>query len=355
MTLTSAPLRIWFNRTFATTYWLIPMLRSNPDSVPVTIYATHSDATSPVLQAADYSEVEPKLEGEAYIEWALSFCARHSINVFLPRHQIELIARAEDRFASIGVKVLISAPSALELFADKNLTYQAAVASGVATPPWRVASNAADFEQALSSLRSELDSDEAVVVKPTIGVGAQGFRVIDESPKSINDVLNGDVSVTAEQLIEGYRRAEAQGEVLPELMLLPFLDEPELSVDCLSDASGELLKMIPRAKLPGRQRLFTDAYPQATELVTELYRGRGLRYITNTQLRWWRGEAVLLETNTRPAGGLYATELTGVNLIWDAVRLAVFGEATVSSPQLGASYVAVESFTELNGVNAANS
>lgn len=348
MTDSAAPLRIWFNRPFATSYWLFDMLRNNPDGYPVKIYATQTDPTSPVFQGVDYGELEPDLQGEAYVDWALDFCERHGIELFFPRKWIELIVEAEDRFAALGVKLIASSPKAIRLFEDKNLTYRSASEAGVAVPPWRVASDAASFERELNSLRDELDPSDRIVVKPTVGVGAQGFRILEDTTKTINGILSGGLRVSSEELIQGYERAEAAREKLPELMLLPYLEEPELSVDCLSSPGGELLKTIPRAKLSGRQRLFTDEYPEAVELIERLYAGRDLRYITNTQLRWWRNELVLLETNTRPAGGLYATSLTGVNLIWDAVALALRGEATAQQPRFGDSYVALESFVELH-------
>jgi len=344
---TEHPLRIWFNRPFATSYWLFDMLRDNPDGYPVKIYVTQTDPTSPVFQGADYGELEPDLQGEAYVDWALDFCERHGIELFFPRKWIEILVEAEERFAALGVRLIASSPEAIRLFEDKNLTYRAATETGVAVPPWCVASDGESFERELQSLRAELEAQDRIVVKPTVGVGAQGFRILDEKPRTINGILEGGLRVSPEELLRGYERAEAADEALPELMLLPYLDEPELSVDCLSSPQGELLKTIPRAKLSGRQRLFTDEYPEAVELVERLYAGRDLRYITNTQLRWWRGRLVLLETNTRPAGGLYATSLTGVNLIWDAVALALRGEATPKQPRLGDSYVALESFTEL--------
>lgn len=346
MALPSAPVRIWFNRTFATNYWLMAMLRGNPDGVELKIYGTHSDGDSPVLQGVDHAELEPALPEDAYVDWALNFCERHGIEIFLPRYRIELIAEAEERFAALGVKVLASSSTALRLFEDKNLSYRAALESGVPVPPWRVASSAEGFERALSSLREELEPGDRVVIKPTVGVGARGFRILDESRQTIDGLLDRTVTVSSREIIDGYSHSEEIGGNLPELMLLPYLEDPELSVDCLSDGNGELLKMIPRAKI-GRQRVFSAEYPEALELVANLYEGRGLRYITNTQLRWWRGSLVLLETNTRPAGGLYATELTGVNLIWDAVRLALLGEATATEPILGATYVALESIREL--------
>jgi len=31
---TAHPVRIWFNRPFATSYWLFDMLRNNPEAIP---------------------------------------------------------------------------------------------------------------------------------------------------------------------------------------------------------------------------------------------------------------------------------------------------------------------------------
>ncbi|MFD0571569.1 hypothetical protein ACFQ0T_23130 [Kitasatospora gansuensis] len=76
-----APTRVWLNRTYAENVFFIDLLRT----APVEVYATHVDADSPVLAAADHGLLEPDgLSAEAYVEFALDFCDRHRIDVFLP-------------------------------------------------------------------------------------------------------------------------------------------------------------------------------------------------------------------------------------------------------------------------------
>ena len=52
------PLRIWLNRTYAENAFFIGLLRENRDDVELEIHASHVDADSPVLRAADVSSLE---------------------------------------------------------------------------------------------------------------------------------------------------------------------------------------------------------------------------------------------------------------------------------------------------------
>lgn len=322
------------------------MVKENPDNVPVTVFATHTDLTSPVLQAADHVGPETDAEGAEYVRWALEYCVKNSIDVFVPRYNIEVLTQHIDSFEALGVKVLASDNESIKLLEDKNLTYLKARETGTPVPPWRIASTAVELAEAYESLRAELHDDEQVVLKPTVGVGAEGFRIIDDSPYDIERVFSGSVTKAPfDRVLKAYEMDEAAGKNGPELMVLPFLDDPEISVDCLSDYDGNILKAVPRAKKGKRITEFSTDYPQAVEIVKDFYSNFTLRYLTNTQLRWWRGELVLLETNTRASGGLYATTSTGVNFMWDAIRLAVTGEATPEQPQLGGAYISNPSFT----------
>jgi len=338
-------INIWFNRTFATTYWAIQMLRDNPDGAAVTIFATHVDPASPVLQAADYRGVESVATGEEYILWALDYCEANNIDVFIPRNNIDIIAQNISRFETIGVKVLSSNVSDIRLLEDKGLTYAKATEAGIAVPPYHIASTAEAISDAYTQLRHGLDATDRIVVKPTVGVGATGFHVIDNEPYSLarfNDPHPENTqSVGIKDVIGAYELAEQRGEPTPELLLLPWLDAPEVSIDCLSDRNGKLVRAIPRIKDGDRITVFSNRYPTAVETVERWYENFDLRYLTNTQLRWWRGELVLLETNTRAAGGLFATTITGVNMMWEAVSIALGGETTAAQPKLDQSYVSL--------------
>lgn len=340
-------LNIWLNRTYATNYWFLQMLRSNPDHRSVRLFATHTDETSPVLQAADVALPEPRLTGDAYVDWALDFCRTHAIDVLLPGTGIAEIAARTADFAALGVTVLASPAASIALLDDKCATYASASRLGLPVPPWRQAQGADELEAAVASLREELEPDETICIKPLSGVGAEGFRVLSDAPLSLDDLLAPPAHrVRLDEVAAALRTAQDADRAVPALMVMPYMASPEISVDCLSDPYGELLAALPRAK-DGRRRTFLDDTPRAIDIARQITGAYQLAYLSNTQLRWWRGELALLEVNTRPSGGLFAASLTGVNLPWAAVRLAVDGDAGPLEPTLGASFVTVETLVPL--------
>lgn len=325
----SAPLKIWLNQTYATNYWIISMLRDNPDNIPVKIYTTSDKMSSPVLQAGDYVELEPardSVTGTEYVEWALGFCAKHGIDVFVPMRGMAGIAGRVKDFEALGTRVLVSPRDAVILLDDKDLAYKSARENGIAVPPWRIASNAEEMANAYYDLKTELEDNEMVCIKPVQGVGAAGFRTIVNSRPTLDDLLSKPRNeISLDGLLEILAHTEANGQPVPAFMVLPYLDEPEVSVDCLSDMDGRIIAAIPRSKDGSLRKLATDA-GKAIDIAVAMSETYGLRYLTNTQIRWFRGEAVLLETNTRISGGMYASALAGVNLPWEGIKLALTGK-----------------------------
>ena len=92
---------------------------------PVEIHATHGDADSPILAAADAAALEPEgLSPAAYVEYALDQCARHSIDVFVPvLHQATLVEHREE-FAAVGTALLAPARGGRRLLQDKVIAYE---------------------------------------------------------------------------------------------------------------------------------------------------------------------------------------------------------------------------------------
>ncbi|PFG33172.1 ATP-grasp domain-containing protein [Sanguibacter antarcticus] len=346
-------LNIWLNRTYATNYWFLQMLRNNPDHADVRLFATHTDETSPVLRAADVALMEPSLGGEDYVDWALEFCRTHAIDVLLPGRGIRRIVARSEEFEAIGVKVLASPSASIALLDDKDAAYRSARGLGIPVPPWRTAQGADELEEAYSSLRDELEPDEKICIKPISGVGAEGYRLLDDRPMSVSDLLAAPAHrARLDEVTAAFRAAEAAEREVPRLMVMPYMASPEISVDCLSTTFGETLVALPRAKA-GRRRTFLADTPEAARIAHRVVDSYQLAYLTNTQLRWWRGELTLLEVNTRPSGGLYASSLTGVNLPWAAIQLALTGQTTLEVPELGASFVTVETLVPLPRETAA--
>ncbi|MFE7972789.1 ATP-grasp domain-containing protein [Streptomyces shenzhenensis] len=327
--------RVWLNRTYAENVFFMDQLRRNPSDRAVEIHATHGDADSPVLAAADTADLEPEgLSPAAYVEYALDQCARRGIDVFVPRlHQGAIVAhRAE--FEAAGTALLAPTPQAIAVFEDKVTAYEAVHSVGVPVPPFRRVRTADELIAAVEELEA---GGHKACFKPATGAGGVGFRVITRSPFSLLQ-LGGFPGpyVQLDLVVSALRRADQPVDWL----VMPRLEQPEVSVDCLTGPDNRVRLAVGRTK-NGRRRGFTlhEQWLEPARLIAE---GFGLHHLSNIQFRMYGDRPVLLDVNTRPAGGLYQLSLCGINAPWAAVQLAL-GEdpGEIVPPFLGQDYTVV--------------
>ncbi|WP_333739071.1 ATP-grasp domain-containing protein [Streptomyces sp. IBSBF 2806] len=340
--------RVWLNRTYAENVFFTDQLRRNPSDRAVEIHATHGDADSPVLAAADTAELEPEgLSPAAYVEYALAQCRRRGIDVFVPRlHQAAVVAHRAD-FEAVGTALLAPPPEAVAVFHDKVIAYEAVQAIGVPVPPWYRVRSASELVSAVEELE---EAGHRACFKPASGAGGVGFRVITRKPFSLTH-LTGFPSpyVQLDMVVEALRQAEEQGDDQVDWLVMPRLEQPEVSVDCLTGPDNVLRMAIGRTK-NGRRRGFTlhEQWLEPARLIAE---GFGLHYLSNIQFRMFGDRPVLMDVNTRPAGGLHQLALCGVNAPWAAVQLAL-GEdpGEIVPPFLGQDYTVVSGPRPLRAV-----
>ncbi|MEU0740442.1 ATP-grasp domain-containing protein [Streptomyces sp. NPDC006134] len=327
--------RVWLNRTYAENVFFMDQLRRNPSDRAVEIHATHGDPDSPVLAAADTAELEPEgLSPAAYVEYALAQCARRRIDVFVPRlHQAAIVAhRAE--FEAAGTALLAPPPEAVAVFQDKVIAYEAARAIGVPVPPWWRVRNAEELLAAVEELEA---AGYKACFKPASGAGGVGFRVITRSPFSMTHLTGfPGPYVPLDLAVEAVRASREPVDWL----VMPRLEQPEVSVDCLTGRDNRVRLAVGRTK-NGRRRGFT-LHEQWLEPARRLAEGFGLHHLSNIQFRMFGDRPVLMDVNTRPAGGLHQLSLCGVNAPWAAVQLAL-GEdpGEIVPPFLGQDYTVV--------------
>lgn len=341
-------MRVWFNRTYATTCHLIDQVRANPDARPVQVIATHSDPDSPVLAVADERAPEPILEPDAYLEWALKFAADHRVDVLVPRYRMAELADSRARFAALGTALACADGDTLRLFEDKVAAYAAAALLGVAVPPHAVV---VDADGLRSAYAEYLALGGQVCMKPVSGVGGEGYRRLTHLPATAAE-YTGEVrsSVRVDAVATAW---ESAGGPPAPMLVMPYLDGAEVSVDVLATPAGEVLAAVGRRHDESRRREIvddTDARAIA-HLLTTTHR---IGSLSNTQVRYWRGPGddvqrpYLLEVNTRAAGGLFQTALADVNLPWTALLLANGEPVPELRPRFGASYVQVASMVALH-------
>ncbi|WP_086877932.1 ATP-grasp domain-containing protein, partial [Streptomyces rochei] len=293
-----SPVRVWLNRTYAENVFFMDQLRRNPADRAVEIHATHGDPDSPVLAAADTADLEPEgLSAAGYVEFALDQCARRGIDVFVPRlHQTAIVAhRAE--FEAAGTALLAPPPEAVAVFQDKVIAYEAVRAIGVPVPPWWRVRTADELEAAVEELEAH---GHRACFKPASGAGGVGFRMVTRDPFSLTH-LNGFPSpyVPLPLVVEALRAAEEPVDWL----VMPRLEEPEVSVDLLTGPDGRVRMAVGRTK-NGRRRGFTlhERWLGPARRIAETF---GLHHLSNVQFRMYGDRPVLMDVNTRPAGGLH--------------------------------------------------
>ncbi|MGA5521241.1 ATP-grasp domain-containing protein [Streptomyces pseudogriseolus] len=327
--------RVWLNRTYAENVFFMDQLRRNPSDRAVEIHATHADPDSPVLAAADTGELEPEgLSPAAYVEYALTQCERLGIDVFVPRlHQAAIVAHRDD-FEAAGTALLAPPPEAVAVFEDKVVAYQAVESIGVPVPPWWRVRDADELLAAVEQLEGQ---GYRACFKPAAGAGGVGFRMITREPFSIAQ-LKGfpGPQVPLGLVLESLRRAEEPVDWL----VMPRLEQPEVSVDCLTGPDNRVRLAIGRTK-HGRRRGFT-LHEQWLEPARRIAEGFGLHHLSNIQFRMLDDRPVLMDVNTRPAGGLHQLAQCGVNVPWAAVRLALGDDpGEIVPPFLGQDYTVV--------------
>ena len=327
------PLRVWFNKTFSSTFNVIRLLAASTLPHRFHVLCSHTNPEFVGFEPAAECFVEPSgLGTEDYLRYCLEFCESNAVEVFVPgRSRISLTSsRAE--FENRGVHLLVPAASeALHLFEDKATFYATISPSIARVPRFIAARNASEFSAAVESLRAE---GCEVCIKPAASTGGLGFRILDDGRSDLRNLFGGEnIRITTALA----KHILAQEEEFRSLLVMEYLSGTEYSVDCLA-VSGSLLCAVPRRKpsrIGGAQ--FLEDRPELISLSERVAAAYELDGIFNVQVRYLNGVAKILEINAGLSGVFFFACLSGVNLPAWAIALAAgtASPADVPKPQLG--------------------
>ncbi len=274
---------------------------------------------------ADAFELEPKLNDEQYVQFALDFVQRHNVDVFLPGRRVNEIARNREAFEALGVKVILAAdPSTLAVLDNKGLFYDSLAADNFELPDYCVAGSPEDFEAAVNGLQQR---NAIVCFKPTVGIFGYGFRIIETEANSrlLAGVDRGLITDLpgALQVLGGAGQFEEQ-------IVLEYLPGEERSVDCLAH-EGKLVRSVVRRKLDDGSRVL-EHYPELEAQTARLVSHLKLHGLFNVQYKNKEGKPFLLEINARMSGGISMSCLSGVVFPYWAVKAALDQESIKDIP-----------------------
>ena len=288
-------IRVWFNHWFSTAYRLIELMKDDKEE-EIVIIGTNLQLDSVIQKVCDEWYEDSPLKGDEYISFCLDFCKKHDIDVFVPRRCMTDVSRCKDKFEEIGVKVLVDDYSVVSLLENKAKTYEFFKNyENVRIPDFYSVTNTQQFTEAYTELRKKYAQ---ICVKFVRDEGGMSFRKITESVNEFERlrIYQG----TSISYIDLYSALSTR-ESFDELMVMPYLEGNEVSVDCLRTPSGTIA--IPRIKSPVRhERVVYDKEIIGT--TANVLNRLNLQYPCNVQFRYKDGQLYLLEVNTRMSGGL---------------------------------------------------
>ena len=309
-------MRVWLNRTFSTAHAAISLIRQADVACNYDIVYTHTNPDTPPSRIAHQFRVEPKsTKGDEYVEWCLTFCLEHEIDIFLPGKEASAISGARARFAAQGTRVLCAASQeVLHLLHDKAKFCQTVDIPHAAPAAFRVFENVEQFDAAYGELAQNY---ETLCVKPSVSVYGLGFAVLEKDRNAAQLLMDG---ATYRVGLDDFRRGLAQMASCRPMLLMEYLSGAEYSVDCVGD-NGRLICAVPRKKavMAGQaQTIVMD--PVVLNSTAKLAAAYQLNGNFNVQFREERNQPRLLEINPRMSGGIGMACLAGPNLPYLALR-----------------------------------
>ena len=267
----------------------VPLLRAFQEAVRSlsprgSVIVTDVNALSPSVYAADRSYEVPLATDPAYLDAVAAVCRRERIKLLVPTidDELTIFAEAVDRFAAMGVRVMVSPPETTRLCDDKYATCLTLQSFGI---------DAAD-----SFLPSTLPADSRfpLFIKPRVGRGG-----------------------VAAFPVRNARELAFFTDYVPNPVIQGFLDGPEFTIDILCDFAGTPLSVVPRERVVVRagvvDRGRTVANPALIQLGLKC--AAALRFVgaVNIQCRLVDGRPVVFEINPRFSGGIPLTIAAGAD------------------------------------------
>ena len=297
--------RIWMNHWFSTAYNIINLIKKDiPD---ITIIGSNENLNSPIMKVCDEWYQESVLKGEQYVSFCLDFCREHNVDLFMPRREMVSISKYKKRFIDAGITVMVDDYEYVSILNQKDKAYVYFKNHGIGTVPDHfIATNIDQFIESYSVLSQKY---KWICFKFVNDEGGKSYRLIDNHRKGYAALFKKQ---TTRMSFDAAVEALSEKQTFAPVMIMPFLPDEEISVDCLCTATG--LIAIPRIKDATRiEKVVYDR--EILKTCEDFYLNMPLVNPCNIQFKYLDGVPYLLEVNTRMSGGIQMScAASGVNI-----------------------------------------
>ena len=272
------------------------------------IVATDMQLSAPALQVADVKIQVPAVYDPKYVDITLKICKEQKIDALLSLNDLELPILAENkaRFEALGVKVIVSDPSVIDIAFDKYKTAQWVESLGLNAPKTYVT---------LLSAKEALAKGEIafpLFMKPRWGSGSIGLETIDDMEE-----LDIYYHLLMKKIKKTILATASVGDEY--IMIQEKLTGNEFGLDVMNDLQGNNVAVSVKQKLAMRagetDKAITVDLPEVREMGAKI--GRELKHIGNLDvdiMQRANGDYCVLELNPRFGGGYPFSYEAGVNM-----------------------------------------
>jgi len=243
----------------------------------------------------------------------LKKAAAHDIRMIIPGSDEEAMALMLQRFEfeKAGVIVAVQDLAYAQPFSSKSAMYNFLIDRGFSVPPYKVFSNAKEFDRALEDLGYP---HKPLVIKPDKGRGGRGIVLLTERPIPNKDGLNMMNCAFFKYFLDGATL----------YLVMDYLESVMYDIDVLRYANGQLFFGY-RRRFHNVSKIFhgnsfeknstMDAYAK------KLYAVFPTRYLIDYDMSVTAdGRINLIEVNPRPSGSTISYLPLGVNLYHTLIR-----------------------------------
>ena len=272
------------------------------------VVATDMQLSAPALQAADVKIQVPAVYDPKYIDITLDICKEQKIDALLCLNDLELpiLAEKKAKFEELGVKVIVSDPSVIDIAFDKYKTAQWVESLGLNAPKTYV--RLEDAKKALAAGEIAFP----LFMKPRWGSGSIGLETIDDMEE-----LDIYYHLLMKKIKKTILATASVGDEY--IMIQEKLTGKEYGLDIMNDLSGKNVGVSVKQKLAMRAGETDKAITVDIQEVYGMGRkiGENLKHIGNLDvdiMQRANGDYCVLELNPRFGGGYPFSYEAGVNM-----------------------------------------
>lgn len=299
----------------------INMLMDNPHNVDVCILGVDTNVDAVGKSYCDLFQRVPAAHEPVYVHIMYRLCEINNIDLIIPLTTAETVtlSKYKKMFNKLDVKIFTSDFTIIEQYNNKHKLLNMFKSAGLPHPEFIVSNNYASFLKGCETLGYP---EKKVVIKPAVGNGSRGVRIIANECETYIDYLNNKpngMSTTLENIVNCFQTSS----VWPETLITEHLPGIEYTVDVLNTPDHRIIIPRKRNKIVNgisfeievvNSRKITDQLNKILDL-HPMYGVFGFQFIENIN-----GDPTIIECNPRIQGTMCASLSAGVNIIWLGVQ-----------------------------------